>query len=79
MAAEQDHITKVLKTYGDELETGLKVASPSSAARKRVIVRGVILLTRLIGQYVDRYVPQVRDLLISPPVSFVRTGRVLNL
>ncbi len=60
MAAEQDHITKVLKTYGDELETGLKAASASGAARKRVIVRGVILLTRLMGQYVDRYVPQAR-------------------
>ena len=59
LPAEQDHITKVLKTYGDELETGSKSPSPSATARKRVIVRGVILLTRLIYRYVDRYVPQV--------------------
>ena len=50
----------MLKTYGDELETGPKSPSPSGTSRKRVIVRGVILLTRLICRYVDRYVPQVQ-------------------
>ena len=50
----------MLKTYGDELETGSKSPSPVGTSRKRVIVRGVVLLTRLICRYVDRYVPQVR-------------------
>ena len=51
----------MLKTYGDELEAGsFKSPSPAGTSRKRVIVRGVILLTRLICRYVDRYVPQVR-------------------
>ena len=57
--AEQDHITKILKHYGDDLEQAPRSSSLASGARQRGIVRGVVLLTKLIGKTIGQFVPQV--------------------
>ena len=65
--AEGDHVTRILKAYGDALE-GAKTQdaqqgpalSKGEVSSQEMYLRCVVLLVRLTGKYVARFLPQVR-------------------
>ncbi len=61
--AEGDHVTRILKAYGDALE-GPEMhqgatTSKTDVSSQETYLRCVVLLVRLTGQYVARFLPQV--------------------
>jgi hypothetical protein len=51
-----DQMTKILKLYGDDLEK--LGATAAEVPKQRCILRGIILLIRLMGKYIGRFLPQ---------------------
>ncbi|KAL3137629.1 hypothetical protein ABBQ38_004906 [Trebouxia sp. C0009 RCD-2024] len=68
--AEGDHVTRILKAYGDALE-GAKTQdaqqgpalSKGEVSSQEMYLRCVVLLVRLTGKYVARFLPQMMVLL----------------
>lgn len=61
--AEGDHITRILKLYGDALESSdsghVQAMSHSNIGGQQMYLRCVVLLVQLTGKYVARFLPQV--------------------
>ena len=70
--AEGDHVTRILKAYGDALEGPDIQQGPAftkvDVSTQETYLRCVVLLVRLTGQYVARFLPQV--LLPHAPILF---------
>lgn len=62
-SAEGDHVTRILKVYGDALEGSDMPQGPTAnttvVSMQEIYLRCVVLLVRLTGQYVARFLPQV--------------------
>lgn len=63
IGAEGDHITRILKLYGDALESSdtghVHAMSHSNIGSQQMYLRCVVLLVQLTGKYVARFLPQV--------------------
>ena len=60
---EGDHVTRILKAYGDALEGPETQQGPAlsknDVSSQETYLRCVVLLVRLTGKYVARFLPQV--------------------
>ena len=60
---EGDHVTRILKAYGDALEGPDTQQGPAlskaDVSSQETYLRCVVLLVRLTGEYVARFLPQV--------------------
>ncbi|KAL0053239.1 hypothetical protein WJX82_003001 [Trebouxia sp. C0006] len=65
--AEGDHVTRILKAYGDALKAPEVQQAPTvnktDISMQQTYLRCVLLLVRLTGQYVARFLPQMMVLL----------------
>lgn len=75
VSVEGDHITRILKLYGDALERPdgdqMHALSRSDVSNQQMYLRCIVLLVRLTGKYVARFLPQVR-IVVSCLDSFLR-------
>lgn len=63
LVAEGDHVTRILKAYGDALEGPETQQGPAlskgDVSSQETYLRCVVLLMRLTGKFVARFLPQV--------------------
>ena len=63
LPAEGDHVTRILKAYGDALQAPEVQQAPTvnktDISMQQTYLRCVLLLVRLTGRFVARFLPQV--------------------
>jgi serine/threonine-protein kinase ATR len=58
-----DHVTRMLKEFGDALDAALLPSARAPPAASVAVLRGVLVLQRLAGRFLGRFLPQLMVLL----------------